>query len=112
MTIWDNPRGRAEGWEGERHTSQRARLDLFGASIDDEEDEGALALAEAFRVNTSLKKIDLRYCIEGEVGLLALCSALQANTVLERVDMRDYVLEEHLELVREALSGREGVLLG
>lgn len=86
-------------------------LDLFGVSIDDEEDDSALALAEAFRVNTSIKKMDLRYSIEAEAGLLALCAALRANTVLECVDLRGSV-DEHLELVRDALAGREGVLLG
>ena len=104
-----------EGWGAIAHmlscNNTLLELNLFGASIDDESDDSSLALAEAFRVNTSLKKIDLRYSIEAEAGLLALCAALRENTVLEYVDLRD-VFEKQSELVRDALAGRQGVLLG
>ena len=76
-------------------------------------DEGAKALAEALKVNTTVEKLDLMYCGIGDDGAAALAEALRSNTSLtELVFEGNGISEQVKEVLRDAVAGREGFLLG
>jgi len=75
-------------------------------------DEGAKALAEALKVNTTLKELYLYGCGIGDGGAAALAEALRSNTSLTELGLSGNGFGEQGEqLLRDAVAGREGFKL-
>ena len=75
-------------------------------------DEGAKALAEALKVNETVKKLYLRSCGIGDDGAAAIAEALRSNTSLEYLDLDDNGFgEQGKQLLRDAVAGRKGFML-
>ena len=77
-------------------------------------DEGAKALAEALKVNTTVKKLFLGDCSIGDDGAAALAEALRSNTSLTFLGLvrNDGIGEQGKQLLRDAVAGRQGFELG
>ena len=73
-------------------------------------DEGAKALAEALKVNKTVKTLWLYGCGIGDDGAAALAEALRSNTSLTylRLEYNDDISEQGKQLLRDAVEGREG----
>ena len=72
-------------------------------------DEGAKALAEALKVNATVKDLLLMDCGIGDDGAAALAEALRSNTSLTRLWLQgNGVSEQGKQLLRDAVAGREG----
>ena len=73
-------------------------------------DEGAKALAEALKVNATVKKLDLDGCGIGDDGAAALAEALRSNTSLTKLALmfNKSIGEQGKQLLRDAVAGREG----
>jgi len=75
-------------------------------------DEGTKALAEALKVNTTLKLLDLQVCGIGDDGAVALAEALRSNTSLTGLYLnfhfgaRSGITEQGKQLLRDAVAGR------
>jgi hypothetical protein len=78
-------------------------IDLWGNGIDF---NGALALADALKVNTSLANINLRCNKIGAKGALALADAFKVNTSLTNINLEDNGIrcKRALALVDEAIA--------
>ena len=71
-------------------------------------DEGAKALAEALKVNATVKKLELRSCGIGDDGAAALAEALRSNTSLTTLYLKNKgISEQGKQLLRDAVAGRE-----
>jgi hypothetical protein len=71
--------------------------------------EGALALADALKVNTMVTVIDLRYNEIGAEGASTLIDALQANTSITSLDLDDDGLDEsHIARVDDLTARNKG----
>jgi len=76
-------------------------------------DEGAKALAEALKVNTTLEYLQLAGCGIGDAGAAALAEALRFNTSLTELRLyKNGIGEQGKQLLRDAVAGREGFELG
>jgi len=75
--------------------------------------EGAKALAEALKVNTTLEELCLYSCGIGDDGAAALAEALRCNTSLTTVNLKYNrgISEQGEQLLRDAVAGREGFRL-
>ena len=73
-------------------------------------DEGAKALAEALKVNATVKELNLYECGIGDDGAAALAEALRSNTSLTylRLEYNDGIGEQGKQLLRDAVAGRQG----
>jgi hypothetical protein len=65
-------------------TDEMRNVDLSDADIDD---EGASALADALKVNTSATSVELDYNQLGAEGASALAGALKVNMTLTSIDI-------------------------
>ena len=81
-------------------------------------DEGAKALAEALKVNTTVKTLWLDDCGIGDDGAAALAEALRSNTSLTTLGLyfvydyiNDSIGEQGKQLLRDAVAGRQGFQL-
>ena len=77
-------------------------------------DDGAAALAEALRSNTSLTTLSLAACRIGDAGAAALAAALRSNTSLSvlNLERNKGISEQGKQLLRDAVAGRQGFELG
>ena len=84
------------------------KVDLWGNK--EIGDEGAKALAEARKVNATVKKLELDGCGIGDDGAAALAEALRSNTSLTLLYLygNDGIGEQGKQLLRDAVAGREG----
>jgi len=72
-------------------------------------DVGAKALAEAFKGNTTLKRLDLSSCNIGDDGAAALAEALRSDTSLTNLDLGyNGIGKQGQQLLRGAFAGRQG----
>ena len=75
-------------------------------------DEGAKALAEALKVNATLKTLRLYGCGIGDDGAAALAEALRSNTSLTSLALNNNGIGERgKQLLHEAVAGRQGFQL-
>jgi len=75
-------------------------------------DEGAKALAEALKVNATVKELVLYNCGIGDDGAAALAEALRSNTSLMMLQiLGNGIGERGKQLLRDAVLGREGFKL-
>ena len=76
-------------------------------------DEGASALGEAVKVNSSLKSLDLQRNGIGDEGATAIGDALRVNASLTRLilDFNDDINDEAAAALREVVKGRRGFYL-
>jgi len=76
-------------------------------------DEGAKALAGAFKVNAKVKELSLDGCGIGEDGAAALAETLRSNTSLTFLNLQrnDGIGEQGKRLLRDAVAGRQGFAL-
>ena len=75
-------------------------------------DEGAKALAEALKVNATVKGLFLFFCGIGDDGAAAIAEALRSNTSLTMLGLKDNGIgEQGKQLLRDAVAGREGFKL-
>ena len=73
-------------------------------------DEGAKALAEALKVNTTVKELHLNECGIGDDGAAALAEALCCNTSLTKliIILNNAIGEQGTQLLRDAGADRQG----
>jgi len=79
-------------------------------------DEGAKALAEALKVNATVKALSLQFCGIGDDGAAALAEALRSNTSLKLLGLRGNldprgnhgIGKQGEQLLLDAVAGREG----
>ena len=79
------------------------KLDISHMSYDD---EGAIAIAEALKVNTTLKEINLShtYAITDE-GVIVIAEALMVNKTLERINLQESrITDRGATVIAEALK--------
>ena len=70
-------------------------------------DDGAAAFAEALRSNTSLTELHLGGCNIGDDGAAALAEALRSNTSVTRLNLqRNGIGEKGKQALRDAVAGR------
>ena len=76
-------------------------------------DEGAKALAEALKVNATVKELALPICGIGDDGAAALAEALRSNTSLTKLNLsiNRGIGEKRKQLLRDAVAGRQGFVL-
>ena len=77
-------------------------------------DEGVKALAEALKVNETLKELSLEFCGIGDDGAAALAEALRSNTSLNFLCLQgctDGIGERGKQLLRDTVAGRQGFKL-
>jgi len=67
-------------------------------------DEGVKALAEALKVNATVKELVLSHCRIGDDGAAALAEALRSNTSLKYLQV-DGIGNKRKKVLRDALAG-------
>ena len=71
--------------------------------------EGAIAIAEALKVNAVVTTLDLRWNNIRDEGAKAIAEALKVNAVLTKLDIRANCMGDAGEkAVRDAVKGRSG----
>ena len=65
-------------------TDKISELDLFERTISDDE---AILLADMLKVNTTLKKLNIRFCSITVTGISKITEALEVNTTLKTLDL-------------------------
>ena len=74
-------------------------------------DEGAKALAEALKVNATVKELGLYGCGIGDDGAAALAEALRTNSSLSQLSLiGTNIGDEGATALRDAVRGRQGFL--
>ena len=75
-------------------------------------DEGAKALAEALKVNATVKTLWLNDCGIGDDGAAALAEALRSNTTLAELHLEqgNDISKQGKQLLRDAVAGRQGFM--